>query len=68
MYIRCLAQEAYPSMDPKFVESAAVVSFGGEIQDWQVQSLARMHSCKNITAALTYALEIETREEHLTDF
>ncbi len=54
-----LAQEAYPNMNPEFVESTAVDSFIDGIWDWEVQSLVRVHSCKNIAAALVYALEVE---------
>ncbi len=38
---------------------AAVERFVDGIRDWEVQSLVCMHSCKNTTAALTYALEAE---------
>ncbi len=58
--IRCLVQEAYSSIDPEFVESVAVDSIVDGIQDWEMQSLVQMHSCKNITATLAYALEVET--------
>ncbi len=46
-------------MNPEFVENAAVQSFVDGIRDWEVQSLVRMHSCKNISAALANALEVE---------
>ncbi len=46
-------------MNPEFVENAAVDSFVDGIRDWKVQSLVRMHSCKNITAALVCALKVE---------
>ncbi len=57
---KTLTQEAYLSMDPEFVESAAVNSLRDRIRDWEVQSLVHMHSRKNITAALAYALKVET--------
>ncbi len=57
--IRYLAQEAYPNMDLEFVDSATVDSFVNGIRDFEAQSLIRMHSCKNITAASDYALEVE---------
>ncbi len=58
--IQRLAKEAYPGTGPEFVERAAVDSFIDGIWDWEVQSLVRIHSYKNITAALAYVLEIET--------
>ncbi len=57
--IQRLAQEAYSSMNPEFVESAVVDSLVDGIRNWKVQSLVCMHSYKNITATLTYALEVE---------
>ncbi len=45
-------------MDPVFVKSATVDSFVDGIQGWEVQSLVRMCSCKNINAALAYAVEV----------
>ncbi len=57
--IRRLAQEAYTSTDLEFGESAAANSFVDGICDWKVQSLVRTPSCRNIAAALAYALEVE---------
>ncbi len=65
--IRRRAQEAYSSMDPEFVESAAVDSFVDGISDWEVQSLIRMRSCKNTTAALAMHWKLKQKEEHLVD-
>ncbi len=48
--IQRFAQEAYPSMDPESVESAAVEIFVDSMHDWEMQSLDRIHSCKSITA------------------
>ncbi len=56
--IQRLAKEAYPSMDPKLVEGAAVDSFVDEIWDWEVPSLVVCRSAKNITVPLSYALEL----------
>ncbi len=46
-----------------FVESAAVDSFVGGIQDWEVQLLVFVHYCENITAALSYALKSNQLEK-----
>ncbi len=54
-----LAQEVYPNINLEFVESTAVESFVDGIWDWEVQSLVHMHSSKNITTALAFALEVE---------
>ncbi len=43
---RRLVQKAYPSMYPKFVDSAAVNSFVDGNCDWEVHLLVGMHSCK----------------------
>ncbi len=47
-------------MDQECVEGAAVDSFVDGIRNWEVQLLVRMHCSKTITAALAYALEVET--------